>query len=78
MRARRVVPGSAEQQRRDLRRGERGAADADVQATVDKLLVLLGDASLNLADDQAGLAGLDLVQDLRHRVVAEVDDADAQ
>ena len=29
-------------------------------------------------DDQAGVAGLDLVQDLRHRVVAGVDDADAQ
>ena len=29
-------------------------------------------------DHQAGVAGLDLVQDLRHRVVAGVDDADAQ
>ena len=68
----------AEQQRCDLRRGERGAADADVQAAVGELLVLLGDAGLDLVDDQAGVAGLDLVQDLRHRVVAGVDDADAQ
>jgi hypothetical protein len=29
-------------------------------------------------DDQAGIAGLDLVQDLRHRVVAGVDDANPQ
>ncbi len=68
----------AEQQRRDLRRGERGASDADVQAAVEELLVLLGDAGLDLVDDQAGVAGLNLVQDLRHRVVARVDDADAQ
>ena len=68
----------AEQQRGDLRRGERGAADADVQAAVEELLVLLGDAGLDLVDDQAGVAGLDLVQDLRHRVVAGVDDGDAQ
>ena len=29
-------------------------------------------------DDQAGVAGLDLVQDLLHRVIAGVDDADPQ
>jgi len=71
----RVLP---EQQRRDLRRGEGGAADAHVQAAVEKLLVLLGNAGLDLVDHQAGVASLDLVQDLRHRVVAGVDDADAQ
>ncbi|HYV81275.1 MAG TPA: hypothetical protein VE979_24425 [Streptosporangiaceae bacterium] len=56
----------AEQQRRHLRRGERGPADADVQAAVGQLLVLPGHAGLDLMDDQAGVAGLDLVQDLRH------------
>jgi hypothetical protein len=39
---------------------------------------LLGNAGLDLVDDQAGVAGLDLVQDLRHRVVAGVDDGDPQ
>jgi hypothetical protein len=68
----------AEQQRWDVRRGERGAADADVQAAVGELLVLPGDAGLDLVDDQAGVAGLDLVQDLRHRVIAGVDDANPQ
>ena len=71
----RVLP---EQQRRHLRRGERGPADADVQAAVGQLLVLLGHAGLDLMDDQARVAGLDLVQNLRHRVVAGVDDADPQ
>jgi hypothetical protein len=61
-----------------LRRCERGAADAYVQPPVDELLVLLGHAGLDLVDHQAGIAGLHLVQDLRHRVVAGVDDADAQ
>ena len=69
---------AAEQQRGDLRRGERGAADADVEAAVGELLVLLGDAGLDLVDDQAGVAGLDLVQDLGHGVVAGVDDGDAE
>ena len=41
-------------------------------------LVLFGHAGLDLVDDQGGVAGLDLVQDLRHRVVAGVDDADPQ
>ena len=68
----------AEQQRRDLGRGELGPADSDVQAAVDQLLVLLGHADLDLMDDQVGVAGLDLVQDLRHRVIAGVDDPDAQ
>jgi hypothetical protein len=68
----------AEQQRRHLRRSERGPADADVQAAVGELLVLPGHAGLDLVDDQGGVAGLDLVQDLRHRVVAGVDDADPQ
>jgi hypothetical protein len=53
-------------------------ADTDVQAPVDELLVLLGHADLDLVDDQVGVAGLDLVQDLRHRVVAGVDDADPE
>ena len=61
-----------------MRRGKRGAADTYVQAAVDQLLVLLGHADLDLVDHQAGVAGLNLVQDLRHRVVAGVDDADAQ
>jgi hypothetical protein len=61
-----------------LRRGERGAADSYVQAAVGQLLVLLGHTGLDLVDHQAGVAGLDLVQDLRHRVVAGVDDADPQ
>ena len=56
----------------------RGAAESDVQAAVGELLVLLGDAGLDLVDDQAGVAGLDLAQDLRHRVVAGVGDGDAQ
>ena len=67
----------AEQQRRDLG-GERGPADADVQAAVDQLLVLPGHAGLDLVDDQAGVAGLDLVQDLRHRVIAGIDDVGPQ
>ena len=73
--AQRVV---AEQVGGDLGRGVRGPADAGVQATVGEPLVLLGDAGLDLVDDQAGVAGLDLVQDLRHRVVAGVDDGDPQ
>jgi hypothetical protein len=31
-----------------------------------ELLVLLGHAGLDLVDDQVGVSGLDLVQDLRH------------
>jgi hypothetical protein len=42
------------------------------------LLVLFGHAGLDLVDDQARVAGLRLMQDLRHRVVASVDDADPQ
>jgi hypothetical protein len=55
----------AEQQRCDLRRGERGPADPDVQPAVGQLPVLLGHAGLDLVDHQAGVAGLDLVQDLQ-------------
>ena len=73
--AQRVV---AEQARGDLGRGVRGPADADVQAAVGELPVLLGHAGLDLVDDQAGVVGLHLVQDLRHRVVAGVDDGDPQ
>ncbi len=61
-----------------MRRGERGPADADVQAAVDQLLVLSGHTGLDLVDHQAGIAGLDLVQDLRHRVIAGIDDPDPQ
>jgi hypothetical protein len=64
--------------RGDPGRGERGPADAYIQAAVDQLLVLLGHAGFDLVDHQAGVAGLDLVQDLRHRVIAGVDDADPQ
>jgi hypothetical protein len=56
---------AAEQVRGDLGRGECGPADAYVEAAVDQLLVLLGHAGFDLVDYQAGVAGLDLVQDLR-------------
>ena len=65
----------AEQVRVDLRRCERGPADADVQAAVGELPILPGHAGLDLVDHQGGVAGLDVVQDLRHRAVAGVDDA---
>jgi hypothetical protein len=68
----------AEQQQRDVRRGERSLADADIQAAVGQLLVLPGHAGLCLVDDQAGVAGLDLVQDQRHRIVTGVDDPGPQ
>ncbi len=67
-----------EQQRRDLCRRERGAADTDIEPAVDQQLVLAGHTGLDLVDDQAGVAGLDLVQDLRHRVIAGVNDPDPQ
>ena len=69
---------AAEQVRGDLGRGQRGPADSDVQAAVDELLVLLGHGGFDLMNDQAGVPGLNLVQDLRHRVVAGVDDPDPQ
>jgi hypothetical protein len=43
----------------------RAPADADVQAAVGELLVLPGHAGPDLVDDQAGVAGLDVVQDMR-------------
>ncbi len=60
-------------------RGRQGRpADADVQAAVGQLLVLLGCADLHLVDGQPRMALLDRAQDLRHRVVAGVDDARTQ
>ena len=68
----------AEQQRRDLRRSELGPADTYIQPAVDQLLVLPGHTGLDLVDHQAGVAGLNLVQDLRHRVIAGINDPDPQ
>ena len=59
-------------------RGLGGASDADVQAPVGQLPVLLGGARLDLVDREVGMAALELAQDLRHGVVAGVDDARAK
>ena len=61
-----------------MRRSEHRPADTHVQAAVGEQLVLLRNTGLNLVDDQAGVTALDLVQDLRHRIVAGVDDPDPQ
>src|ERR1017187_9820152 len=53
-------------------------ADAHVQAAIHELLELLGHPGLDLVDHQVGVTGLHLMQDLRHRVVAGVDNADPQ
>jgi len=58
--------------------GPPGDVDTYIQPAVDQLLVLSGHTGLDLVDHQAGVAGLNLVQDLRHRIIAGINDPDPQ